>query len=97
MDRVPEYTKSSTIMPEPKHMGAERPNSFKEVSGGQLYGKMTNWHHWSRNYVSPNQSCPVFQSVNFRFLDRVVGGHEIRDEYFVQDRFQKENATFKRS
>ena len=41
------------------HIGAEQPNSFKEVSGVQLYGRMTNWLHWFRNYVSPNQSCLV--------------------------------------
>ena len=46
------------------HIGAERPNNFKEVSGVQLYGKMTKWYHWSRNYVSPNQSCLVLGVVH---------------------------------
>ena len=36
------------------HMGLERQNSFKEVTRGDQYGKLTVRHHVFRNYVSPN-------------------------------------------
>ena len=42
------------------HMGPEVPNSFKEVSRGDQYGKLTGRHQGFRKYVSPNQTCPVF-------------------------------------
>ena len=37
------------------HMSAEARNSFKEVSGGPLYCKLTTRHHILRYYVSSNQ------------------------------------------
>ena len=60
------------------HIGAEQPNSFKEVSGVQLYGKMTNWHHWFRNYVSPNQSC-LFWGVIHKYC--VLNIQEFQDMF----------------
>ena len=42
------------------HMGLELQNSFKEGPSDQQYGKLTVRHHVFRNYVSPNQTCPVF-------------------------------------
>ena len=41
-------------------MGPELQNCFKEVPTGDQYGKLTVRHHVFRNYVSPNQTCPVF-------------------------------------
>ena len=41
------------------HMGAEAPYSFKEVSGGPPYCKLTTRHHIFWYYVSPNQTCKV--------------------------------------
>ena len=41
------------------HMGAEASYSFKEVSRGPLYCKLTTRHYIFRYYVSPNQSCKV--------------------------------------
>ena len=41
-------------------MGPEVQNSFKEVSRGDQYGKLTVRHQGFRNYVSPNQTHPVF-------------------------------------
>ena len=42
-----------------EHMGAEAPYSFKEVSGGPPYCKLTTRHHIFWYYVSPNQTCKV--------------------------------------
>ena len=46
------------------HMGPEPPNSFKEVARDQQYGKLTPRHHVFRQYVSPNQTCPVLGVIH---------------------------------
>ena len=63
-----------------RHMGLELQNSFKEVTIGDQYGKLTVRHHVFRNYVTPNQTRPVFGLFGLQswLTSRHVCGHVAR-------------------
>ena len=53
----------------PPNLGVPTLNSrasTPKLSRVKQYGKLTVRHHVFRNYVSPNQTCPVLEFLDFK-------------------------------